>query len=438
MIAQGKRKFVMIPGEFKGYSGKEKMKKFVCIFYIFMIIFCPSAKALNKWTVMLYLVSDDFESNAILESHLEALHSLSEVGSHPNEYEIVVLLDSLKTGASIFSFKSGKIIEGPKLGQTNMGAPQTLWNFVKSVVKDHPARQYALIIGGHGSGIFSWWGNGNVSDFHPGTVQFDPEKFVAYDDTDKDCLTVFEIQAVLETFRNKLNFGKPLNLLVFDSCMPGSIEAVVQFSRCVEIMVASPESTLVGGMPYGKVFGKLSSNVNLTSEQLGKIFATEYIAKTASMTPHGEVVGIFRPIKSEKLVGKFNLLSIELLKAFNSENTTIFKNLIAYGEDSRYWDIGKALASIVNGETDLSVFSNGNAIKQTAIDVFDELKQTRIDVFYSGKFEVNKVSGLSIAWPKKEEYVAWRSFYKALAFSKETHWDEFLDSWHYLNQKKQE
>ncbi|MBF0545985.1 MAG: hypothetical protein HQM08_16195 [Candidatus Riflebacteria bacterium] len=259
-------------------------------------------------------------------------------------------------------------------------------------------------------------------------MDFNPDKFTCYDDTDNDCLTVFEVQAVLEAFKTKLNAGRPLNLLSIDSCMPGSIEAVYQFSQCAEVMESSPQTTLIGGVPYKDILTQVAANTTINAEQFGEIIAKGYVAHANSMANRGEVAGVFRPAMSQKFVATLDILSVELLKAWQTGNKTGFKNLITYGEDKRYWDLGIFLNSIVNGNTDLSALSNASAIKQAAQDALDELKKAHVTTWYSGTYADRKVSGLSIAWPIKDEYVQWQKFYKALAFAKGTHWDEFMEA----------
>ena len=47
---------------------------------------------------------------------------------------------------------------------------------------------------------------------------------------------------------------------------------------------------------------------------------------------------------------------------------------------------------------------------------------------------MTKVGGLSIYWPDADTYRKYLPFYKALAFSRGSLWDEFLD-WRELNAK---
>ncbi|MBF0546047.1 MAG: hypothetical protein HQM08_16505 [Candidatus Riflebacteria bacterium] len=405
------------------------MKKyfvFLIVFFSFFVL-CPSLYALNNWTIMIYFVGDDAD---LIQAQINAINGLTKLGNRPNNYEIVILFKRPNQGALRLTFKDGKCPIEEKMGETNMGSPNTLWNFMKCVVTQHPAKQYALIIGSHGSGIYSWLGTGSATDKNPGAVDFNADKFVAYDNAVKDCLTVFEVQSVLESFKSKLNAGRALNLLFFDCCLPGSVEALYQLSQSAEVVVSSPERTIIGGTPYVTIMSQLAGNPSLTPEQFGEIIAKSYMAH--SNADAGGVMGAFRPAKSDRLIGAIDLFSIELLKAWQSGNKIPLKNLMPYGSDGLYYDLGTILVALINGN--LSGISNGSAIKQAAQDVLEEIKQVNIGVWASGRYTKNNVVGISIAWPKREHYVQFHQFYKTLAFSKATHWDEFLDSYFGLSQ----
>ncbi len=399
------------------------------------------AAALNEWTVMLYFVSDDNESKAMIESHMKSLNGLAPAAGIAGKYAVTMLVDAPK-GYSVWSKADkpdgGFVLEpgsdrkwniAQALGEVNMGSPYTLWKFIKWTMEKHPARKYAVFLAGHGSGIFSWRGTGGVNSSNPGAVDFDPDKFVAYDDTDDDCLTVFEVQAVLEAVSAKMTGGRPIDVLVLDSCMPGAIEALYQLRDACRILVSSPSTTLIGGMPYIQIIKDLASNPAANDEEFGKMVAKNYIDRVVSMSNDGEAMGVFKPAESKALVGAMDQLSIELLRAQN-EGKLSFKNLTTFGGKKRYWDLARLLRSMAGDGAEFGGVSNPERIRALAGEAGEALKASRVTTWYSGSFADQKIGGLSIAWPDKEEYAKWRSFYKALEFARQSHWDEFLEAWY--------
>jgi hypothetical protein len=121
-------------------------------------------------------------------------------------------------------------------------------------------------------------------------------------------------------------------------------------------------------------------------------------------------------------------LSIQLVRAREQKIFSV-KDLTGYSDKKRYWDLGRVLRSLAGGATDLTGIDNAASVRSLASDALESLKASRVTTWYSGSFADNKVAGLSIAWPEKEEYAKWRTFYKALDFARDTHWDEFLDLW---------
>ncbi|MBI3039738.1 hypothetical protein HYY75_11960 [bacterium] len=422
------------------------MKKFFFVFLLsFVLLFPASTFALNEWTFICYLVGDDNKSASMVDSHVEALNRMASVGSRKPEYEVLVQFDRPKDSAGIFrwlnlghndksgaircTFEQGKWNVVEKLGEVNMGSPYTLWNCLKWATKISPAKRYFLIIGGHGSGIFSWRGAGAVSSNKPGAVEFDPSKFVAYDDTDNDCLTLFELAAVFSAFKERLNNGRKLDLVAFDSCMPGAIETLYQLRDLCEVIAGSPSTSLIGGMNYKAIVQTISKNPKISAESLGQEVAKTYLESVSRWGTSGEIMGVWRTSKVQELAFSISNFAIEMITGVKEKGKFKIPNLTMYGGKNRYWDIGRITKSIFNGNVDLSGLSNGSILKQLAGEILEEAKACTVTVWYSGSFLADKVGGLSIAWPDEKEYREWQAFYKALDFSQATKWDEMLDLW---------
>ncbi len=407
---------------------------------LLILALAAPAAALNEWTVMLYWVSDDDESTALIKSHIASLKSLLSKASAPNSHDVVVLFDGPRGYAAV----DGKDSDGgfrleaqngkwniERLGEVNMGSPYTLWNFIRWAAEKHPARHYALFIGGHGSGIFSWRGPGGVNDLTPGIVDFSPDRFVGYDDSDNDCLTVFEVQKVLEAFKAKSNAGRKLDLLVLDSCLPGGLETLYQLRDVIGILVSSPSTTLIGGMPYPRIVTDLAARVSVTAEEFGKAIAKAYLDKVVTMSNDSEVMAVYSTEKAQELAFAVDQLALQLIAAQTETGKRAgIKNLTTFGGKNRYWDLGRLLKSIAEGNADIGPAKNAAAVKTLAGEALELMKTNRITTWYSGSYADNKIAGLSIAWPEKEEWQKWLRFYQALDLAKNTHWDEFLTTWH--------
>ncbi|NLI75550.1 MAG: hypothetical protein GX442_03805 [Candidatus Riflebacteria bacterium] len=80
----------------------------------------------------------------------------------------------------------------------------------------------------------------------------------------------------------------------------------------------------------------------------------------------------------------------------------------------------------------LNAVAGAERVRVLAREALAALEQNRLVVEFCGEFERNGVSGLSVAWPDRDELAKWGRFYGVLDFARVTHWDEFLAAWHAL------
>jgi hypothetical protein len=316
--------------------------------------------------------------------------------------------------------KKGNIYDAGVLGEANMGDPYVLWNFLQWTKENHPAKKYVLVINSHGSGVFSWNGEGSTSSSIPGTVVFNPDRpqrsrrqgrFVAYDHTDKDCLTVFEIKKVLQAFKEKLNDNKPLDIIVLDACMPASIETLYQFRDVCSYFVGSPETTPMTGFAYDDMVWELKHKPDNTVE--------EYAIKVADMQKDN-LIGAWKISGAKQIAFALNNLSMELLNSINETGENFkLSQLAAFGGGTKYWDLMKIAKSFYKENSTLHGASNAEIIKQLGYELYEAIKKAR----------VSSTGSLSIVWPDDSDYRKYHKFYKALDLSLEQKWDELLDTW---------
>lgn len=425
------------------------MKK---IAFTLLVVFCLLAspmlcQAKNEWTVIVYMVNDGKAGDSLEEANFKNLSQMKAYGAG-KDAQIIVQMDGMSSGSSDeqnlnykggsrLLIEKGKIIDKGVLGEVNMGDPQTLWNCLEWAKASHPANHYALIINSHGSGVFTWSGTGSTSSSNPGQVNFDPDKttkdkrnkiltkifkpnaqemqnavanngrFVAYDHTDKDALTVFEVAAVLETF-NQRN-GKKFDLVGFDACMPGSIEVLYELRDSCQYLVGSPETTPINGFSYESMARTLARNNNIEAEEFAKKMAEDL---------NDSRIGAWRVGNAQQIAFALNNLSLQLLNAMNETGKSFgLSSVSAFGGKDRYWDMMKVANSFYREDSKLNGASNAAVIKQMGRELYEAVESARI----------TRNGTISLVWPNKDEYKKFRTFYKALDLSKDYKWDEVLD-----------
>ena len=141
------------------------------------------------------------------------------------------------------------------LGEVNMGAPESLADFLIWSIQNFPAQHYALTISSHGSG---WVGNGP-------------------DDTDnKDLLQLPEIAAALQ-YASEVTGVEKLDLIGFDACLMGQLEVYQALAPYTNYVLAAEEVIPGNGWEYTTPFTQLVNDPTMNAEQLGSAIVDAYM-----------------------------------------------------------------------------------------------------------------------------------------------------------------
>ncbi len=391
-----------------------------------------AAQAAREWTVMCYFVSDDNKDASLEESQVKNIDELSSRGSGAG-YDLVVQVDRSNkiseylrsryadpdySGAKRYHIERDKWAVQAKLGEVNMGDPKSLLDFMTWAAVAYPAKHYLLLINSHGSGTLSWRGPGSTADSQPGRVVLPVNRYVAYDDTDDDCLTVFELATVLEQFALQERRPK-LDILALDACLAASIEALHQLKDGVDLLVAS-EATVPGhGFRYTSIVDSVAAGA--APEALAGVITKSFIERAGAPN----VLGAFRTSVAEDLTRAVSKLARELYVAGRELGKVGVRDLTNFGDN--YWDLERIAGSIAHGGSNATSAAHGAEVLRLAKEVLELLKQSRVSLWYSGDYAKAEVGGLSILWPGADSYRKYRAFYKATGFARAGLWDEFLD-----------
>lgn len=406
--------------------------RFVVLGLLVLLTVAP-VQAAGSWTVLLYLVADD-DSPAIEDAAIRDLDQLALSGP-PGGVTFLAQVDRGSklsplmreryqdpnySGVMRYRIEKDKWVKLGQPGELNSGDPKVLLDFVNWGLEQAPAENVMLVISSHGSGTMSWRGVGAVGSATPGEVRLDP--YVGYDDKDNDCLTLFELARVLESVATKR--GKPVDILGLDACYSSSIEALYQLRKGTRTIVASESLMPMTGLEYLPLVGELHKNPSLPTDKVCEILVKSFIDAQSS---GNEVLGAFRTSAADDLASSLESLSQELVRALRQVGSIGLKNLTAFAKDDLYWDLKRIAERIGDPATDLKGAANAAELRQAAAAVIEARRAATISLWYMGTYAEQKIGGLSLYWPARETYAKHRSFYRALALSQDTHWDEFLD-----------
>jgi len=233
-----------------------------------------------KWTVMVLMGANNIPGHeGALKKFADAdLEEMQAVGSRDGVLNIVVQIDQpeKRGGAQRFKVtKNGRADVQPLPdGQGSSGDPHVLEYFLRWAKKKYPADHYLLVLWGH------------AYDLAFNRDPNDPEGL--------------DFPMLSDVLRRTNSSNKKLDIVAFDSCNTGLIEAAYQLRSTAKYMVASQFSDPLPGWPYEKILNRILNDRNyennhtyLASEDgpkdLGRAIVSQFVRNyrgkiSASMT----------------------------------------------------------------------------------------------------------------------------------------------------------
>ncbi len=234
----------------------------------------PSGKA--DWTYMVYIAGD----NNLSEAAAIDLNEMEAVGSDDNINIVVQAEFSSRymagapdqtLRARIAADDDPDVINTPltPIGNVDMGAKETLTDFITWATSTYPADNYALVLWDHGAG----W---KVARRSGGAI-----RGALQDETSGSFMSLPDIAEAVNTA------GVHLRLLNFDACLMAMHEVAYQFNGLAEYLVASEETEPGEGDPYHTILAHLKASPNMTGLQLARTIVEDFAAYYRQAYPAG-------------------------------------------------------------------------------------------------------------------------------------------------------
>ncbi|MBE6139858.1 MAG: hypothetical protein E7174_05135 [Firmicutes bacterium] len=309
-----------------------------------IILFGGNNKSISR-TIMIYMVGADLESkNGLATVDLDSIN----YNSMDNENINVVLIAGGATKwhnnyinsneTSIYELKTNGFQKVQQQSTQNMGAPQTLSNFLNYVYNNYKTDEYDLIFWNHGAAIL-------------GSEQ---------DELTDDILTLSEFKVAFSN--STLGGEKRLETISFRTCLNGTIEVASSLKDYAEYLIASEEVTR--GYPLGNVLSFINNiEKSDTAIDYGKKFINAYKEQMSGLkslyNSSGETYDIYSTYSVVDL-SKIEELETSVNDMFedvdiNSNYNTIAKvrsNLYQYGDSGPYDMVD--LYNLIDGIKDIS------------------------------------------------------------------------------------
>ncbi len=415
-----------------------------------------TSDAKKSWTVMVYLAGDnDLDSAGAVD-----LDEMKQVGSG-DQLSIVAQFDRAGKGSATkrYLLRKGTTLAKDvvaTLGETNMGDPKVLQDFLGWGAKSYPAEHYLVVIWNHGAG----WDDENIyrsvkrglkrnvaykkrpvgetvrgaagaipiahvramskrpfkrALFSTTIQQAVQKRAIAFDDQAEDFLDNIELKRVLSAAKKA--FGGKIDVLGMDACLMNMVEVAYQVRNTAQVLVGSQEVEPADGWPYHTVLRDLAKNPAMTPAELGKVIVDRYLA---SYKPNEGVTQSALDLSaSTKLEGAIDKLASALLKELPAEATQVA--VMRARRAARSYETHDYI-DLVHFCQLLRKFGANAAVQAACSGVEDTAAQSFVLASGFRGANVSNSNGVSIYFPEN----AISPLYAKLDFAKNSKWNELL------------
>jgi len=300
-----------------------------------------------RWTVMMYLAYDNHQSKN--KNHI--FKALTNTGS-TNDINIIALYDGNNKDDTCYYYARKNKLE-PLLWdelESNLADKDTLQKFISLTIQEYPAQHYAFFIQStHGSG---WQGLGCDMD---GELSLRKISFLSLLDYS-------------DSLKNVTNNGiNKIDIMGFEICVTGSLEAAYQIAPYVHYMISNQEHSFNNDSLFKGIDTEWNFTTTLDIVANNPMISPEHYSK--------EIVESFKPkTLSSKIFFKF--------KAPNWYPIVVYKTDLSASNLS-------SIQNLIDNIRNLSDFliNNMNQCR-------DDIKKARLDTREYGK-QYNKLWWLS-------------------------------------------
>ncbi len=412
----------------------------------------------KEWTVMVYLAGDNnLDSAGVVD-----LKEMKKVGS-TEQINVIAQFD--REGKDIatnryYIRKGGTLAKDVvgNLGETNMGNPRVLEDFIKWGIKNYPAEHYLVVVWNHGNG----WNDENVyrvarnmmklnikrrgevvlpakgaqkdsvsirriraiggkkfrhALFHTSIMKAITTRGIAYDDDAQDFLDNIEMKRLLASTKKILK--RKIDILGMDACMMSMAEVVYQLRDSVSLTVGSEEVEPGDGWPYNRILAKLAKKPAMTPNELATTIVNEYVASYPANA------GVTQSACDLSKAGLLASAVDQLADVLNSHlsDAAVRATVIECRLQTQAYDTPDYIdlydfCGLLESKTGF------DDIRAACSAVKNMIQRDGVVIRsgYKGK-NVKHSNGLSIYFPQK----SLSSLYATLDFTKKTSWGKFLE-----------
>lgn len=371
---------------------KKRIKQCLLIIGIINFIVCNARSQLIKpWTVLVYMVAqNDNVSDALL-----SIREMMRVGSSDIlnilVYVTIIEKNKIKKTKKLYIEHDDVFAVGPTL-QRDAGDIVTLMEALQWAALDYPSEYSAVIIWDHAI-------NNKKSEINI-------LGGICYDRKTEHYLSDYDFLNVLSWMRDHVRYGKPYDIIIFDTSFCATLEIAYTLSSCARYCVASQNVIAVDDYQYDVLLKPLRDTLFTADDFINWVinsYNQEYSEKSFNS------LSIINLEKMELLADNINSLAYILSSQLNSEHMENTKPLIEESEnrkiccsfdEDRYIDLGCFYNNLLKN-------SSRFAFSPLLLIKFQNLLQSGLDLLFSlvkkqtMHKDDNSMSGLSLYFPSR-------------------------------------
>lgn len=259
----------------------------------------------NAWTIFIFLCGSDLESDGGAAST-----DLEEMQYASNESNVRFVVEAGGTtsweakGLSAkkmnrFVIENGEIESVQSLDLRNMGASDTLADFLIWGTATYPSEHAGVILWDHGGGSIAG---------------------VCLDENyDGDSLTLKELDAALLGVYGAVD--AKFDFIGFDACLMGTLETANILASYADYMYASEEMEPGDGWDYRAIADYLDENPQATAVDLGKVVCDSYYESCGKDASDMATLSVVDLSRIDDVVKSFNTFSQDLCNVAGSSSS---------------------------------------------------------------------------------------------------------------------
>ena len=416
--------------------------------------------AKKNWTIMVYLAGD----NNLDSAGAVDLKEMKRVGSN-DQINVLVQFDRAGAKAQTTRYYLRKNTALAKdavqrLGETNMGDPKVLNDFVTWGAANYPAEHYVLVLWNHGAG----WDDANVyvgdvfsgatppvsrkgqplsatrgvaarplparqvraaisrtrrSLFRTTVAKAVRQRAIAFDDQAQDYLDNIELKRVMTQIKKLLK--RKIDVLGMDACLMSMVEVAYQLKTTADYMVGSEETEPGEGWPYDRILKALAAKPAMSPAELSAVVVKEYLASygsrdnvTQAALNLTQLNPVLKAVDGLAKVLKGVLANPDARNGIMTARAQVQEYSSPYDD---YCDLLDLCALLDQRVGDAGVKQACAAVKQAAAPAI-------VASGFKGS-AVDHSNGISIYFPKRKL----SPLYGSLDFAKQSAWNEFIETY---------